>query len=257
MEFRPCIDIHNGRVKQIVGATLADNDKGSLLSNFVSEKGADHYAAIYRERGLKGGHIVLLNKRGTAEYEADLLEAKKALKEYPLGLQIGGGITDETAAAFIDEGASHVIVTSYIFTGKELDFGKLSRLKEAVGREHVVIDLSCRKKDGAYYCVTDRWQTFTEAELTKELFSELSAYCDEFLIHAADVEGKKAGIDKEVVAFLGSLPFTCTYAGGIASLSDIALIRELGRSRVNFTVGSALDIFGGHLRLPEVIECTH
>ncbi|MCR4739025.1 MAG: phosphoribosylformimino-5-aminoimidazole carboxamide ribotide isomerase [Lachnospiraceae bacterium] len=256
MEFRPCIDIHNGKVKQIVGATLRDDDKESLQSNFISDRGADSYAALYRDHGLKGGHIALLNKRGTMEYEDDIREAGKALKAYRGGMQIGGGITDESALRFIEDGASHVIVTSYIFTKKELDMKKLSRLRASVGKEHVVIDLSCRRKDESYYVVTDRWQTFTDAKVTEDLFSVLSDYCDEFLIHAADIEGKRAGIDENIVALLGRLPYVSTYAGGIASLSDILKIKELGSSRVNFTVGSALDIFGGSLKLPEVIACT-
>lgn len=254
MKFRPCIDIHNGKVKQIVGSSLKDNGSGTA-ENFVSDKDAAYYAGIYLKHGLKGGHIAMLNASGTLEYEATKQEALKALKAYPGGLQIGGGINAENAMEFIDAGASHVIVTSYVFRDGKIDSDRLARLKDAVGSSRIVLDLSCKMRDGAYYIVTDRWQKFTEHRLDDKVFDTLSGYCDEFLVHAVDVEGLRAGIDEKVIAILADVPYTITYAGGISSLNDIRLIRDAGRARIDVTVGSALDIFGGSLKLSEVIEC--
>lgn len=254
MRFRPCIDIHNGKVKQIVGGSLSD-DGGGTKENFVSDKDAAYYAGLYLQYGLKGGHLAMLNASGTPEYEATKREAFKALSVYPGGLQAGGGITADNAGEFIKAGASHVIVTSYVFRDGRIDMDRLKRLKDAVGRDRIVLDLSCRKRDGAYYVVTDRWQKYTEHEFSQELFTMLSEYCDEFLVHAVDVEGKKSGIDEKVIAILSHLPYTITYAGGISGLDDIQTIKKTGLEKIDFTVGSALDIFGGSLKLSEVIEC--
>ncbi len=254
MEFRPCIDIHNGQVKQIVGGSLQDVGPGPA-ENFVSTQDAAFFANLYKERGLKGGHVILLNKAGTPEYEATRVQAMAALRAYPNGLQVGGGITAENAAQFIEAGASHVIVTSYVFTDGKIDYSRLNALVAAVGAEHIVLDLSCRKKGNDYYVVTDRWQKFTSEKVEEGLLNNLSTYCSEFLIHAADVEGKCSGIEAELVKILGSwgkLPMT--YAGGIASYEDIELIRTLGQGNLNFTVGSALDIFGGRLEFKNIIR---
>ena len=267
MKFRPCIDIHNGKVKQIVGGSLRDagtakrNAAGSTAAeNFVSEKDASWYAAFYRERNLTGGHVILLNPAGSAEYEATLAQAKGALAAWPGGLQVGGGITAENAASFLEAGASHVIVTSYVFRGGRIDRERLEKLVRAVGREHLVLDLSCRKWMGImsapeYRIVTDRWQTYTEERVTPELLRELGNSCSEFLIHAADVEGKAAGIDEELIGILAEgAEIPTTYAGGIGSLDDIRKIREAGRGKLDFTVGSALDLFGGHLALEDILS---
>ena len=251
MRFRPCIDIHNGKVKQIVGSSL--KDEGSFAKdNFVAENGADYYANMYKESGLTGGHVILLNTAETPEYEADLAQAKKAFDAYRGGLQAGGGITDKNAKNFIDMGASHVIITSFAFKEGKVLYENLEKLVSAVGKEHIVLDLSCRKKDGEYYVVTDRWQKFTQEEVTKELLIRLSAYCSEFLVHAVDVEGKQSGILTDIVCLLSESPIPVTYAGGVASLSDVSLINEAGRGRVDVTVGSALDIFGGKLSYGEL-----
>ena len=251
MRFRPCIDIHNGKVKQIVGSSL--KDEGSFAKdNFVAEYGADYYANMYKESGLTGGHVILLNKAGTPEYEADLVQAKKAFDAYSGGLQVGGGVTDENAKNFIDMGASHVIITSFAFRDGKVLYENLEKLVNAVGSDHIVLDLSCRKKDGQYYVVTDRWQKFTEEEVTAELLIRLSAYCSEFLVHAVDVEGKQSGILSDIVCLLSESPIPVTYAGGVASLEDVSLINEAGRGRVDVTVGSALDIFGGKLSYGEL-----
>ena len=255
MNFRPCIDIHNGKVKQIVGGTYSDNDS-EIQSNYVSERNAEYYANLYKEHNLKGGHIAILNTVNSPSYEASKKEAFRALKAYPGGLQIGGGITSSTAAEFIEAGASHVIITSYIFEDGQLSIDRLSKLRKAVGKNHIVLDLSCRRRDDQYYVVTDHWQTFTDTVLAPNLFVMLSLYCDEFLIHAVDVEGTKAGIDETVVRLLGEQPFKITYAGGISSLEDINTIKTLGNNRLNFTVGSSLSLFGGKLDFEEVIACT-
>lgn len=253
MEFRPCIDIHNGRVKQIVGGSL--KDKGNQAEeNFVSQMDGAFYANMYKKAGIRGGHIILLNPVTSEYYEATRAQAFLALHSYPGGLQIGGGITADNAAQFIEAGASHVIVTSYVFNNGRIDYNNLEKLVDAVGKSHLVLDLSCRKKDDSYYIVTDRWQKFTDEVITEELLDELSQYCDEFLIHAVDVEGKASGIEKELVILLGDWgKIPLTYAGGVHSFEDLRLIKELGHNRVNVTIGSALDLFGGSMKFEDVI----
>lgn len=253
MEFRPCIDIHNGRVKQIVGGSL--KDKGNQAEeNFVSQMDGAFYANMYKKAGIRGGHIILLNPVTSEYYEATRAQALLALHSYPGGLQLGGGITADNAARFIEAGASHVIVTSYVFNNGRIDYNNLEKLVDAVGKSHLVLDLSCRKKDDSYYIVTDRWQKFTDEVITEELLDELSQYCDEFLIHAVDVEGKAGGIEKELVSLLGNWgKIPLTYAGGVHSFEDLRLIKELGRNRVNVTIGSALDLFGGSMKFEDVI----
>ena len=165
MKFRPCIDIHNGKVKQIVGGSL--KDAGDTASeNFVSEKDAAWYARFYQKDGIRGGHVILLNGADSPYYEETKKQAKQALTAYPGGLQIGGGIRDTNAKEYLDAGASHVIVTSFVFKDGRFHPENLEKMVKAVGREHLVLDVSCRKKDGNYYIVTDRWQKFTEVVLT-------------------------------------------------------------------------------------------
>lgn len=253
MEFRPCIDIHNGAVKQIVGGSLTDaNDFAK--ENFVSEMSAKDYALLYKKRGLRGGHIILLNARDSEYYEADLVQAEAALSAWQGALQIGGGITAENAAQFLSMGASHVIVTSYVFSDGEIRFDRLEELVKAVGKSHLVLDLSCRKRGDAYYIVTDRWQTYTNQPLETALIQKLSHYCDEFLVHAVNVEGTGTGVDRELLAILAEdCPNPMTYAGGIGSMQDLDTISQIGKKRVNFTVGSALDLFGGTLKFDEIV----
>ena len=253
MRFRPCIDIHNGKVKQILGGRLVD--KGDFAEdNFDSEKNGDYYAALYRDAGLTGGHIILLNPAGSPYYEEDVRQACLALAAYPGGLQIGGGMNDENAAFFLDKGASHVIVTSFVFKDGKINYDNLKKMVKVTGRERLVLDLSCRRKDGAYYIVTDRWQKFTDVKLTEAVLEELSGYCDEFLIHAVDVEGKSNGIEEDIAALLGRWDgIPVTYAGGVGSMEDLRRLKELGRGRVDVTIGSALDLFGGPLRFEDVL----
>lgn len=253
MEFRPCIDIHNGKVKQIVGGTLTD-EEDFAKENFVSDMQAADYAALYREKGLRGGHIILLNPVDSPYYEADLRQAEKALAAWRGALQIGGGIQADNASSFLAMGASHVIVTSYVFADGEIRYDRLEKLMKAVGKEHLVLDLSCRKREGQYYIVTDRWQKFTRQPLNPELLCKLRSYCDEFLVHAVNVEGTGTGVDEELLGLLeqeSGIPIT--YAGGIGSMEDIETIQKIGRDHVNFTVGSALDLFGGTLKFDKIV----
>ena len=256
MEFRPCIDIHNGKVKQIVGGSL--RDRGDRAEeNFVAEQDASFFARLYRDAGLKGGHIILLNPADSPYYPETKRQAFLALSAYPGGLQVGGGITPQNAGEYLDAGASHVIVTSYVFQGGHIYFNRLEELVGEVGRERLVLDLSCRKRGDRYVVVTDRWQKETDQALDEELLGRLSEYCDEFLIHAVDVEGKAEGIDRELVKCLGAFGRRpVTYAGGVHTVEDLREIRALGRGKVNVTVGSALDLFGGNLKWEDVLsEC--
>lgn len=254
MEFRPCIDIHDGRVKQIVGSSLKDSDD-DVLENFVSERDASYFAKIYREQGIRGGHIILLNPVTGKFYEKTKRQALDALGVYPGGMQVGGGITPENAAEFLDAGASHVIVTSYVFREGRIHYERLEELNRAVGKKRLVLDLSCRRTDEGYVIVTDRWQTLTTERVDKPLLDKLSDYCDEFLIHAVDVEGKSEGIEEELASFLGSWNgIPVTYAGGVHDYEDLILLKRLGRNRLNVTVGSALDLFGGSLHWKKVLE---
>jgi phosphoribosylformimino-5-aminoimidazole carboxamide ribotide isomerase len=253
MEFRPCIDIHNGKVKQIVGSSLEDAT-GSAKENFVSSRDADFFAEFYKKEGLNGGHAIILNKIGTLEYEQSKEQAMKALRAFPRGLQIGGGITDANIREFIDAGASHGIVTSFVFCDGQIHEINLKKLRSAVGKQHVVLDLSARKKGDHYYVVTDRWQKFTKEEVTPTLLENLSEYCDEFLIHAADVEGQKAGVDEELLKILaGYKGLPVTYAGGVGSYEDIDKVKSAGEGRIHLTIGSALDLFGGPLNYETVM----
>lgn len=255
MKFRPCIDIHNGHVVQIVGSSLRD-ENDSAQNNFVSEKDSVYYAKLYKEYGLSGGHIIILNGKDSEYYEATKAEAVKALQTYKGGMQIGGGITDKNAEEYILAGASHIIVTSYVFSDGKICYNNLNRLNSAVGREHICLDVSCRMRNGKYYVVTDRWQKFTDVVLDENLIVSLSEYCDELLVHAVDVEGRKAGINATIAGILEKSPIPVTYAGGISSLDDIAKIRSIGNNKIDFTIGTALNIFGGDLDLMEVIRCT-
>ena len=244
-QFRPCIDLHDGKVKQIVGGTLRDTG-GGPATNFISGRTPAYYAELYRKLELPGGHVIQLGRGNETA-------AREALAAWPGGLQLGGGVTADNARNWLDAGASHVIVTSFIFSEGRLHRDRLAQLLRAVGREHLVLDLSCRKRDGKYYIVTDRWQKFTELAVGAEILADLAGSAAEFLVHAVDVEGKRQGIDRELLALLAEhSPIDCVYAGGIASMADIASIEEYGRGRVHYTVGSALDIFGGSLALAEI-----
>lgn len=245
MKFRPCIDIHNGKVKQIVGGSLTDSEDYAEV-NFSSEKGAAWYAGLYRRDGLKGGHIILLNGASSKYYEATRRQALAALAAYPGGMQIGGGITNENAAAYLDAGASHVIVTSFIFQDGEFLERNLEKLVKEVGKDRIVLDLSCRKKGDDYFIVTNRWQMYTNVRLTAGMMDELAGYCDEFLVHGVDVEGKGSGMETELVRMLGAWNrIPVTYAGGIGSLGELERFRRECKGNLDVTIGSALDLFGG------------
>ncbi len=254
MEFRPCIDIHNGKVKQIVGSSLRDtNDQA--IENFVSDKDSAYYAKLYQKYGLKGGHIILLNGKDSPYYADTKKLATDALQAYPKGMQIGGGVHDGNAREYIEAGASHVIVTSYLFEQGKLSRDKMRKLADAVGKEHVVFDLSCKRTEEGYCIMTDRWQTYTGTYLTLELLRELEEYCDEYLIHAVNVEGKSEGIEKDLVAMLGEYDGNAiTYAGGIHAYEDLEDLYRTGKGRIHATIGSALDLFGGPLSFEELVE---
>ncbi len=255
MEFRPCIDIHNGKVKQIVGGSLKDTGN-QAQENFVAAQDAAFFAKLYQKHHLKGGHIILLNPAGSEYYEDTKAQAVEALRAYPGGMQAGGGINLENAREFLEAGASHVIVTSYVFQKGIIHYDRLDKLLKVTGKEHLVLDLSCRRKGGEYYVVTDRWQKFTEEKIDESLLQKLASYADEFLVHAVDVEGKAQGIEQELVSLLGDwADIPITYAGGIGSYEDLELLRRLGKGRLNFTVGSALDLFGGKLEFEKVCSC--
>ncbi len=239
MKFRPCIDLHQGKVKQIVGGTLSDADPGAVRTNFEASRPAEWFARLYRRDGLAGGHIIQLGTGNRAAAEA-------ALAAWPGGMQVGGGVTLENAAAWLDAGAAAVIVTSWVFHDGTLDQDRLTRLSQRIGPQRLVLDLSCRRQGDDYYVVTDRWQTFTKERITSALLGRLAPYCAEYLIHAVDVEGKCQGIELPLVTLLGQWAGRpMTYAGGIYSQEDIDTIARLGQGRIDFTVGSALDIFGG------------
>ena len=237
--FRPCIDLHEGRVKQIVGGTLESQISG-LTTNFVSDKSAAWFAELYRRDRLTGGHVIMLGAGNDAEAQA-------ALAAYPGGLQIGGGVNVTNARGWLEAGAAHVIVTSWVFREGQVDWERLRELVKAVGRERLVLDLSCRKREGQYLVVTDRWQKFTDVALSAATLETLARSGAEFLIHAVDVEGLSRGIDEELVGQLGRWsPIPVTYAGGSNSLADLETVTRLGQGKVDLTIGSALDIFGGH-----------
>jgi len=239
MKFRPCIDLHHGKVKQIVGSTLSNESPDRLKTNFISEYSSAHYAEMYKRDHLYGGHVIML---GAGNENA----ARDAFQAFPQGLQAGGGITSDNACYWLDQGAAAVIVTSYVFQNGKILADRLEEMQALVGRDKLVIDLSCRKKGDSYYVVTDRWQKFTDTIISPETLDYFSKFCFEFLIHAADVEGKCQGIAEDLVADLADWsPLPTTYAGGIRDLKDFERIKELGKNRLDVTVGSGLDIFGG------------
>lgn len=253
MKFRPCIDIHNGKVKQIVGGTL--KDRGDLAAeNFVSDQSAAFFAKLYSSFQLSGGHVILLNSAESEFYQKTKEQALEALRAYPQGLQVGGGITPYNAEEYLKAGASHVIVTSYVFQDGKLHFERLKEMLSAVGKERLVLDLSCRRRLEDYYIVTDRWQKFTDVKLTRETMESLSDRCDEFLIHAVDVEGKANGIERGLAELLSECTIPVTYAGGVHSFEDLQLLKELGKGRIDVTIGSALDLFGGTMSFEKVIS---
>lgn len=254
MQFRPCIDIHNGAVKQIVGGSLKDVGN-QAKENFVSKYNAAFYAKLYQKYQLKGGHIILLNNKESEYFEATKAQAMEALKAYPGGLMIGGGIDADNAMEYLEAGASHVIVTSYVFKNGDVNISNLKKLVNTVGKEHVVLDLSCRKIEGEYRIMTDRWQKASNVILNHETLNYFRDYCDEFLIHAVDVEGKNGGIEEELVMMLGDwAKIPMTYAGGVHNFYDLELLRGLGRGKIDVTIGSALDLFGGSMDFEKVLD---
>lgn len=277
MKFRPCIDIKNGKVVQIVGGTLKDSasdpapeikgvsiknsaanispnsnitsctDATATITNFESTKPSSYFADLYKKDAIYGGHVISL---GQGNHEAVLT----ALKAFPGGLQVGGGITPENAHIYLDAGASHVIVTSFVFSDGQIDMDKLNLLVNSVGKKNLVLDLSCRKRADQFWIVTDRWQKFTNVSVTRETLEKFASYCDEFLVHGVDVEGKMGGVQSDLVELLGRYsPIPVTYAGGVKLFSDLDHVKKTGADRVDLTIGSALDIFGGTISYKDVV----
>jgi len=231
MKFRPCIDLHGGQVKQIVGSTLRDHveeensgtttggQQRDLATNFATDRPAQEFAELYKRDCLTGGHVIML---GPGNEHA----AREALLAYPNGLQIGGGINLNNAKMWLEAGASHIIVTSFVFRDGQVDMDRLRQLVELVGKERLVLDLSL-----------------------------LGTYCDEFLVHGVENEGKRCGILEDLVVLLGDCsPIPVTYAGGVKDMEDLERVKELGKGRVDVTVGSALDCFGGTLSYETVVK---
>ncbi|MBT8037736.1 MAG: phosphoribosylformimino-5-aminoimidazole carboxamide ribotide isomerase [Verrucomicrobiae bacterium] len=238
-QFRPCIDLHHGQVKQIVGGTLRDSGAGPK-ENFVSDQSPAWYAELYRKSTLTGGHVIQL---GAGNTEA----ARAALSAWPGGMQLGGGVSIHNAAEWLEAGASQVIVTSWLF---DADGGfredRLRELASEIGRENIVVDLSCRRTEAGWSVAMNRWQTLTRVDVTHATLDALAEWCAEYLVHAADVEGLCQGVDVELVELLGSWAgVPMTYAGGVAEMDDLRLVNERSGGNVDVTVGSALDIFGG------------
>lgn len=254
MQFRPCIDIHNGMVKQIVGSSLRDAGDHAA-ENFVAAQDASFFAKLYQKNQIEGAHVILLNAKDSPYYEKTREQACAALAAYPGHMQVGGGITIENAQEFLDAGANKVIVTSYVFRDGKVCRDNLRALSRAVGKERLVLDLSCREKDGAYHIVTDRWQKFTDVVLNADALDYFAEYCSEFLVHAVDVEGKSGGIEENLARLLGAWNrIPVTYAGGVHSYEDLEKLDMLGKGRIHVTIGSALDLFGGPLRFEEVLK---
>ena len=248
MRFRPCIDLHQGKVKQIVGSTF---ESSNHKENFISRYDSDYYARIYQSDQLKGAHIIQLGE-GNEE------SSKKAVEAFPNGFQIGGGININNASYWINLGVSHIIVTSFLFQNGNIIWDNLYKLIESIGSNHIVVDLSCSRDKNDYYIMTDRWQIRSKIKLSESLFHKLSPYVDEFLIHAIDIEGKKSGIDKRLVDQLSLIKdVIITYAGGIDSYNDIEYIDKKSNSKLDYTVGSSLDIFGGHLSYKRIVNEFH
>lgn len=246
MKFRPCIDLHDGQVKQIVGSTLIDG--AAPTENFVSAHPPAWFAKLYAEKELRGGHVIKLGRGNDAA-------AREALAAAPGWLQVGGGIDRTNALEWLDTGASQVIVTSSIFTNGQLDWDELRALSELVGKERLVLDLSCRWRDENYWIVMDRWQRFTDTPVDAASLERLSTYCNEFLVHGVDVEGKQQGMDERLIALLAKeSPIPVVYAGGVRALEDLQKLRIAGSNRIDVTVGSALDLFGGNLPFEQVVE---
>lgn len=260
MRLRPCIDIHNGKVKQIVGGSLRD-DGNCAIENFVAEKSAADFARFYHKDHLKGGHIILLNPAGSPYYETSRNAALEALHAEPGDFSLGGGVTPENAWDYLNAGASHVIVTTYVFSEGRFNRQHLEQMVSAVGKKHLILDLSCRRKDNGFYIVTDRWQKWSDVKLSVHVLRKLSEFCDEFLIHGVDAEGRQSGPQLELVdliaaAFTGEKQwlFPVTYAGGIGSFQDLEAVRNHGKGMVDVTIGSALDLFGGRMAYRSILE---
>jgi phosphoribosylformimino-5-aminoimidazole carboxamide ribotide isomerase len=147
-----------------------------------------------------------------------------------------------------------VIVTSFVFKNGIINWHNLEAMEKSIGRQRLVLDLSCKKINDRYFIATDKWQKVTSTSIESATLEQLGKHCNEFLVHAVDVEGKQQGIDAPLVGLLAMVsPLPITYAGGIRSLADLEDVYITGKGRVDATVGSALDIFGGPLKYADVV----
>ncbi|RVX68126.1 1-(5-phosphoribosyl)-5-[(5-phosphoribosylamino)methylideneamino] imidazole-4-carboxamide isomerase [Exophiala mesophila] len=238
--FRPCIDLHAGQVKQIVGGTLSTTES-ELKTNYISKHPSEYFAKLYRDANLLGAHVIMLGPGND-------VAAREALRTWPGGLQIGGGITDSNAKEWIEAGAEKVIITSFLFPNGKFSLERLESVLSSLNNDtsKLVIDLSCRRKGDTWFVAMNKWQTLTEMEITKDNIKFLEPYCSEFLIHAADNEGLQQGIDTDLVARLAEWCSTpVTYAGGARTVADLDLVNESSHGKIDLTIGSALDVFGG------------
>ena len=232
-----------------MGGTLSDDGEAQPVTNFVADQPPSYYSNLFRQDDLTGGHVILL---GPGSESA----AEDALSAWPGGMQVGGGVTLENARQWLDRGAAAVIVTSYVFREGQIDYDRLEALKQAVGRDRLVLDLSCRRRDLRYWIVTDRWQRFTKVAINVASLHDLSRYCFEFLVHAVDVEGLCGGVEEDLVSRLAEWSLIpVTYAGGVRSMEDVVAVDRIGQGKLDLTVGSALDLFGGSgVRYRDMVE---
>ncbi|KAI3657620.1 hypothetical protein MP638_001339 [Amoeboaphelidium occidentale] len=245
-KFRPCIDLHEGKVKQIVGGTLKETTESvdGPVTNFSSSLPPEHYAELYRKHDLTGGHVIMLGNG----YEK---AAKRCLSAWPNVFQVGGGITEDNAKEWLQHGAGKIIVTSYLFPEGKFSIERLKNISDIAGKDRLVVDLSFRKvvngSNFEYVVAMNKWQTLTDMKITHESIKLFEEYSSELLVHAADVEGLCKGIDQDINPV--------TYAGGGNSINDLELVRELSNGKVDLTFGSALDVFGGStVKLADCIQ---
>ncbi|PVH24623.1 phosphoribosylformimino-5-aminoimidazole carboxamide ribotide isomerase [Sphingobacterium corticibacter] len=248
MNFRPCIDVFKAKVVQLIGTSLFGGDERTIIKHFESEYSPAYYAKLFKEDDLKGGHILSL---GSGNNDVVI----EALSAFSGGMKYGGGVTAENAHVYLDAGATHVIVNSYVFNNGEINYSNLDSLVKSIGKDKLVLDMSCRKRNGEYYIVTNLWEKFTNVRINKQSLLEISGYCDEIIVHGVDSEGRKQGLESDLVKILAEhTPIKTVYAGGISSISDLNLIKELGNEKIDPCIGTALSIYGGNLPYQDVVQ---
>ncbi len=248
MNFRPCIDVFKGKVVQLIGTSLFGGEEKTIVKHFESEYSPAYYAELFKQDNLKGGHILSL---GSGNNDVVI----EALKAFNGGMKYGGSVTPENAHVYLDAGATHVIVNSYVFDNGEINLPNLKSLVKSIGKDKLVLDMSCRKKNGDYYIVTNLWEKFTNVILDQKSLQDISKYCDEIIVHGVDSEGRKQGLESDLVRILAQhTPIKTVYAGGISSIADLTMIKALGNEKIDPCIGTALSIYGGNLSYYEVLE---